>query len=116
MELGNLIFGNSRGEYPIEQRAEFEEVLYSLFKEIGLNERGYSENNIVSFENDVFVVRPYYWGDDENIAELPNFEYKPSNFHIKWYKYPLRDSYMNQNISLQEFKDIIESCKEHVKN
>jgi hypothetical protein len=33
----------------------------------------------------------------------PNFLYKPINFQIKWYKYPLRDSYMNQNITYKEF-------------
>ena len=40
----------------------------------------------------------------------PNFLYKPTGFQIMWYKYALRDSYMNQNINLDEFKVILKDC------
>ena len=40
----------------------------------------------------------------------PNFLYKPTGFSIMMYKYFLRDSYMNQNISLDEFREILKDC------
>jgi len=40
----------------------------------------------------------------------PNFLYKPTGFQIMWYKYALRDSYMNQDIDLDEFKNILKDC------
>lgn len=45
----------------------------------------------------------------------PNFFYKPTGFQIMWYKYPLRDSYMNQNITVDEFKEILTHCTESYK-
>lgn len=40
----------------------------------------------------------------------PNFHHKPSGFEMRWYKYPLRDSYMNQQIAPGRFVEIIEDC------
>jgi len=63
------------------------------------------------FENDTFIMRPYYWGDNEYISELPNFEHKTTGFKLGWYKYPLRASYMNKNIDEQQLFWILEDCK-----
>jgi hypothetical protein len=213
MELGNLIFGNSRGEYPIERYIGFEDELYRLFEAYAPDRDNSWREYGVEFENDIFLVFPYYWGDctcgydekdyqwsienkhesscyqsaldkalnewvkehpepmitssnewrkwyskkqefeDKTYDKLcaqygvdrkfgaavhctcdyrdrrykfceenhhdkecpivkPNFLFKPTGFSIKWYKYPLRDSYMNQNITLDEFKKIISVCIE----
>jgi len=40
----------------------------------------------------------------------PNFIHKPSGYKIMWYKYPLRDSYANQKLSLKQFNKIINEC------
>lgn len=40
----------------------------------------------------------------------PNFLYKPTGFEIQWYKYPFRDSYMNQEITLGDFMGIVDDC------
>ena len=63
------------------------------------------------FENDTFIIRPYYWGDSEEVACKPNFVYKPTGFELEWYKHPLRDSYCNQDIDFRKFTDILEDCK-----
>lgn len=119
MELGNLMFGNSRGEYPVE-RDDWQDVFHEFLEEIGLDGRGYIESKSIDkkyetdrggFENDVFFVNPYYWGDDESIEEEPNFVYKPTGYELQWYKYPMRDSYANKNLTLEEFMDILEKCK-----
>lgn len=199
MELGNMVFGNSRGEYPLGRGVGFEEELFRLFDAYAPKRdnswREYGEE----FENDTFAIMPYYWGDcecgyDEKESEWcekndhqescisieirhiahydrfkspdiflakyltpifekhalstsdknwwygymtlctcdyenrwqkflaennhskdcrlikPNFLYKPNGFEIQWYKYPLRDSYTNQKITLLKFKKIIDDC------
>jgi hypothetical protein len=217
MEIGNLVFGHSRGEYSMDRDGDWESELAALFHRIDPN------SEVPDFENDVFAVRRYWWGDcecgweefsggkkeswhKENchapncykslvkkdliergwaedrfgvlenqrekdtrkshsekdsiekkwcrrlgltypdgcavhctcdyddkwgkfVAEvvsefgggdeghkktcpivLPNFLYKPTGFEIRWYKYPLRDSYKNQDIGLKDFVKIIDHC------
>ena len=122
MELGNLIFGNSRGSYPLK-RGVWQNTFHEFLDEIGLNVFGYIEDDKLKeyktdrggFENDVFLINPYYWQDDDDIAEEPNFVYKPTGYEISWYKYPLRDSYANKKIKFKEFKNILEECKKSIK-
>lgn len=121
MELGNLMFGNSRGTYAIPRKS-FSKIITPLFDDTYFDMYGYCTNRKSKyikknkqegneyFENDVFIIRPYYWGENESLMILPNFVYKPTNLEISWYKYPLRDSYSNQNITLKEFKKIIQHC------
>ena len=114
MELGNAIFGSSRGFHEIKHRRVFESILIPFMEEVGVGDRGYDKEpdaTYATFDNEVFTIRPYYWGEDDKIASLPNFIYKPTNFEIQWYKYPLRDSYMNQNITVEQFKEIINNCR-----
>jgi hypothetical protein len=204
MELGNIVFGNSRGEYPIERDEGFEKELYRLFEAVSPERDNSWREYGVRFENDIFSVFPYYWGDctcgydlkegefsdtvwhteacyqveyakvnhynlwnnhdewieryvkplyqkfgfetesenwwhgcsvrctcdyeqkwevflsanshDENCPIVkPNFLFKPTGFSIKWYKYPLRDSYMSQKITLDEFRKIVSKCVESCK-
>jgi hypothetical protein len=135
MEFGNMMFGNSRGEYEVPRDRGFEEELSRLFdsyaKDRDTSWREYGE----PFENGTFFVSTYYWGDctcgyedadqkkigypEQHTKECllcrPNFCYKPTEFELRWYKYPLRDSYMSQDLSLEEFKKIIDDCIESVK-
>jgi hypothetical protein len=55
-ELGNLIFGNSRGEAPIPREGEWSDPLQALFDACGVDERGYP-----GFDNPTFTVRGYDW-------------------------------------------------------
>jgi hypothetical protein len=116
MELGNALFGHSRGKYPLKRGKSLEEILDRLLEVCAPNNRTYGE----VFENEVFAIFPYYWGDctcgDEQNHKAdcfivkPNFLYKPTGFELRWYKYPLRDSYSNQKITLTGFKKIISAC------
>lgn len=128
MELGNLIFGNSRGKFEVprgisEDDFIIQEMFIEFMYEIGLDGYGYIENDKLKeykterggFENNIFVINPYYWGEDESITEEPNFIFKPTGLEIDWYKYPLRDSYSNKEFNLKEFKDVMKKCKESVK-
>lgn len=40
------------------------------------------------YSNDIFTVRAYYWGDDDDVINLPNFQYK--DFECYWYKHNMR--------------------------
>lgn len=125
MELGNLL-GNSRGEYKVNRDWQ-DAFVYKLY-DMGFNGYGLPVNDeqtykgefktinsefgdATYFENDTFILMPYYWGDDDRICELPNFVHKPTGFELSWYKYALRDSYMNQNINFDELMEIMEDCK-----
>lgn len=116
MELGNIIFGNSRGEYHVEPREEYQNIFHEFLENNGFDGYGYKvKSDDRTFENNTFVIRPYYWGDDDDIAVLPNFVYKPMNFEIKWYKYPMRDAYCNIDIDLDIFKQIMKDCEKSLK-
>ena len=116
-ELVNLVFGNSRGEYRVPRHVGWGEEWCRLTDALGISERG------EDMETDVFWIMPYYWGDcdcpedaeehlPDCLAVKDNFHYKPTGFGIQWYKYPFRDSYMNQKITLEQFSEIITACIE----
>lgn len=120
MELGNAIFGHSRGHAEVPRQAGYEQHVERLFAAIGLDAEGYER----AHENDTFAIRPYHWGDctcpddDRDIddadpaceAHLPNLHHKPSGYVLRWYKYPLRDSYANRAITVDEFRAMIDEC------
>jgi hypothetical protein len=131
MELGNLIFGNSRGTYRVDRdwQNDFCEFLY----ECGFDSRGdlkiendYLADNIINlsehlsghkyplFNNGTFLVFGYYWGDDEALSKISNFIYLPSGYELSWYKYALRDSYANQNLSKKDFLNILDECRKSI--
>lgn len=123
MELGNLIFGHSRGEYPIERGGDFERELQRLFDVLpdpSLPRLGPDPGESDTFENEMFAVRSYWWGDcvcpddahagSECGACRPNFEHKPSGYELRWYKRPLRDSYANKPLAIGDFRALIDEC------
>lgn len=122
MELGNMIFGNSRGEYHIE-RFPAQDYFAEFLDQVGLDYHGHPNPNspLLKYvdskgliDTEMFSLFPYYWGDDEDLAELPNFTYKPDNIVIQWYKYPLRDSYSNVELDADRIKDMLEKCQAFV--
>lgn len=119
MELGNLLFGNSRGRYHVEPREVYQDAFFAFLDANGWDGHAIRTDNLVDdpyvFENDVFSIRAYYWGEDEDIAALPNFVYKPTGLEISWYKYPMRDAYSNQDVSLEQFVEILTNCERSMK-
>ena len=117
MELGNLAFGHSRGQYAIERHL-YEDDFHDFLERIRFDGYGRPETDELAkelgfdeeFENDVFVIRPYYWGDDEETADLPNFVHKPSGTEIRWYKYALRDAYCSRDLTVAQFKAMLDEC------
>lgn len=114
IELGNLLFGCSRGEYCFPNRDIIDSYVWrELIDKCNLDfycTPLYTDYDFYGFDNDVFTVRPYCWSEEEEEMELPNFLYKPNGFEIRWYKYPFRNSYMNQDLSEKELLDIFKIC------
>lgn len=128
MELGNLLFGHSHGEFKVPRgfiKGTFEwDDRFCLFLEkIGCDDYGYAENKDNPLKNErggittpEFEINPYYWGDDETEEDKPNFIFKPTGYEMRWYKYPLRDSYANQELTYKEFNAMLKKCEEFMEN
>lgn len=122
MELGNMVNGISRGTFEIPRGEGWEEELIRLFDEVepgrDLSWRDYGCN----FENEFFWIKKYDWRECDdfecnekcrrNECELTkdNFYFKKNGFGLKWYKYPLRDSFKSHDITLEKFQEIIDIC------
>lgn len=61
MELGNMIFGHSRGNVPIERQTGYENALWMLLEMAGYDSYGCHDSENPGHK--LFTVRPYYWGD-----------------------------------------------------
>lgn len=107
MELGNILFGNSRGDYPFPDRHLVNCKEWERLREVcqcdayGFTSDEKHKTQFGGFENEVFIINPY--------------TYKPTGFTIDWYKYPFRDSYMNKDLSRKELKEIWKDCIKLVK-
>lgn len=113
-------------------REEWEEAFRAFLKSCGFDEcygtfissqhKGdvrYKENAVSRqswYEDDVFVLRPYYWGNDDRAAHLPNFKVKPTGYELRWYKYPLRGAHANMEMPLSEFKIMLNMCARSWRN
>lgn len=64
------------------------------------------------YENDTFMVRSYDWGLDDEADKRNEYHFwhKSSGFKLQWYKYPLRDPYVNMDITHEQFLDILRDC------
>ena len=81
MELGNLLFGHSRGAYEIE-RFPAQDYFSDFLEKVGLDYHGHPRDgspllNYVDSEGLIdtamFSLFPYYWGEDEEYMAIPNF-------------------------------------------
>lgn len=63
------------------------------------------------YENDTFTVRSYYWGDDEKLIGLPNFEYK--DLKVYWYKHCRRGlrAKKDSELTLDFLAEMVNDCR-----
>lgn len=117
MEIGNLIFGHSRGTYEVP-RGHWQDRFCKFLDNIGCDYYGIADDQDNPHVNarggittKLFCVNPYYWGDDEREIERPNFIYHPTGYSLMWYKYPLRDSYANHELTYEDFDSMLTDCE-----
>ena len=84
----------------------FSILIDAIVKKTGVKNFGYTPD----FFNDFFTIRSYYWGDDEEEINKPNFEVPSEKFELEWYKYPFRSSYANVEITPQMWNELIQKC------
>ncbi len=117
MELGNAIFGHSRGEWKMPRGEGFEEELGRLFSAAEpARDTSWGDYGI-EYDGPVWSAHLYCWCEKEDcpqcgIGEQANFTHKPSGLEIRWYKYPLRDAYASRELTLREFSEIVDECIE----
>lgn len=116
-ELGNLLFGNSYGEYRVDRESS-QDIFVEWLNQNGFDGYGFyqiqaDQNARGGYSNDIFEINPYYWGEDETEADKPNFVFKPTSLEVRWYKYPMRDAYANQDQI--DWKMILDACTKSIK-
>ncbi len=72
------------------------------------------------YSDDVFEIHPFCWcnvcdgegkeGETCPRYKKPNFHYKPKDFKLNWYKYPIRSNDTNKDITPLEFLEMINDC------
>lgn len=83
MELGNMVFGNSRGCFEVD--LSMQDEWYSYMEECGFDGYGHhdkSDDNGV-FENEIFRVQPYYWGDCQCGFDERDYEWSKTHHHAE---------------------------------
>lgn len=118
----NMLFSFSLGGYIIPRDDKWDDRFASFFTKFAMDYHGHSIigkykpgiiiNNRGGISTAKFDVFPYYWGDDESEELKPNFIYYPTDFEIRWYKYPLRGAYCNKPITYEEFDQMLSDCEE----
>ena len=125
MELGNRLFGNSRGDFPVDK--SLEELFVGALNEAGFDSRGICHTwkaekpapvpyNEQATATQHFVVQPYVEDDLENANICPNFLDRVTGLKLRWYKHALRDSYANYELTREMLEPIlqrfVEECRE----
>ena len=107
---GNGEMKSDKCDIPFERSTN--EVLWNYTMVLKSKWEDILGNNGHDYENDTFMVRSYDWGldDEANKKNEYHFWHKPSGFKLQWYKYPLRDPYVNMDISHEQFLDILRDC------
>lgn len=108
--MGFDCYGEARAwDYNRKFAPELSAHLDEYYREFGRTDTHYL------YENDVFTIMPYYWGDDDMIQALPNFVYKPTGFTLEWYKYALRSAYMSHDVTYAELTDMLRHCADSLR-
>ena len=126
MELDNLLFGNSRGDYKVD--SALEDMFVAALNEAGFDEFGFCRTwksdgpapvpyNEQATATHHFVIQPYVWENFDQAAICPNFFDTVTGLKLRWFQYPLRDSYANYDLTKEMLAPIlerlVEECREH---
>ena len=76
-----------------------------------------NENEYGGYHNEFFDIRPYteWSGYKEDPVPGSNFEFRPYDLHMNWYKYPWRDPQCNKEMRVQQVLDVFRLCIEFMR-
>lgn len=117
-EIGQFLAGVPFSRYELPRDEKYQDVFQLWLNSLGFDDYGdWVDSKLIPFidkngrfHNGTFAIMPYYWGDDEKIAAIPNFIYFPENIQIFWYKYPFRGATISENLSPEEFREMLKKC------
>jgi hypothetical protein len=132
MEDITIIIPEQDDDYIYEGLVKLTEELHKRGVEVASGFLGGEFGYGACFENEVFMMHPYCWCEQDNCAWCsgengfdnalnqgqdinrcaPNFNHKPSNLKIWWYKYIGRGMEYNRDVTPGEFDKIIKHCLE----
>lgn len=121
MEIGNRLFGNSRGDFPVDR--SLEGIFIAALKKAGFDRHGFCRTwksdtpapvpyNEQATATHHFVIQPYVEDDMANAVLVPNFLDRTTGLKLRWYKHPLRDSYANYELTEEMLAPILERLVE----
>lgn len=86
MELGNMVFGNSRGSYPVDRGLQ--DRFCTFLEDLGVDGYGFPEDEskwtpapVYGFQRGDFIVRNYCWGDCDCGYEEDACKWEDENDH-----------------------------------
>lgn len=65
------------------------------------------------YKNDTFECRVYCWNEEVWNNEY-HFWHKPTEYKLRWYKYPLRGAEANMDLTPRQFLEILVDCQNSV--
>ena len=92
----------------------FVEAIVRVIAEHYGDERNWPTKYGVDYENDVFMMHPFCWCEQEDCPwcneDKPNFWYKPTDFKVSWYKYIGRGMEFNRQTTIPEVVEMVYRC------
>ena len=121
MELGNMLFGNSRGDFAVDRGLT--DLFVDALNRAGFDADGFRHEwtsdreaptpyNEQATATHHFVIQPYVDDDLENATLCPNFLDRVTGLKLRWYKHPLRDSYANYDLTREMLVPILDRLVE----
>lgn len=109
-ELGQILMGNPTGEF---QMREYQTALVSAVVEaIGRMHWNKHQRQFDAYAPYMWY-RPYYWGEDEATAALPNLAI--AGLEIRWYKHLGRGMTVNKQLSPDQWVEWFEQALTEVR-
>lgn len=73
------------------------------------------DNSGEEYSNNTFTVRSYYWGDEPDRVDLPNFEY--DGIKVYWYKHSNRGTtiYTDKDLTIDYLSVMLNRCIESLR-
>jgi hypothetical protein len=69
-----------------------------------------TQNTGENWANDTFSFYAYSWDEDGMLDDTPNFKF--GDIKVTWYKRLGRGTEVNREVTIQECKDMFDSCME----
>lgn len=95
---------------PANATEKLHEICVDTAREYGFPEIGCALHCSCGLDDEFEATFKDKYHDEDCHVVLPNFYHYRTGLKVQWYKYPLRDSYMNIDLDEEQWKEIIDEC------